>query len=55
MQVSGPSKYVNLFLKDIAQSDPNGKVSDFVQMYKESSTLRGLISTMYPNVTVTVG
>lgn len=54
MSITGPSKYVKLFLEDISNSDPKGKVSDFVKIYKGSATFRGLVATLYPNIKVTV-
>ena len=53
MRISGPSKYVNLFLVDLVESDPKGKVSDFAKRFKESKALQRLIYTIYPNIRVT--
>lgn len=54
MKVSGPIKYVKLFLRDITKSDPNGKVSDFVENYNNSRALRGIINNLYPNIKISI-
>jgi len=54
MRITGPIEYVNLFLQDLVKSDPDGKVSDFAKRFKESRSLRCLVRTLYPNITVRV-
>ena len=53
MTVSGPNKYVRLFIKDIAAS--GGTVKGFIERYNGSKMMRLLIDTLYPNISIQVG
>jgi hypothetical protein len=52
MRISGPNKYVKLFLTDLAASE--GTVKDFIEQYKGSEMMRCLIKSLYPNIKLEV-
>jgi hypothetical protein len=52
MRISGPNKYVKLFLADLAASE--GTVKDFIERYKGSRVMRQLIRFLYPNIKLEV-
>lgn len=52
MIVSGPNKYVRLFIEDITAG--GGRIDDFIQMYNDSNMMRLLVESLYPNIHIKV-
>jgi len=50
MRISGPNKYVRIFISDISAN--GGTVRGFIERYKASKMMQTLIDSLYPNITI---